>query len=265
MELRTFWRSLVRRWYLTIPVVLLAAAATAFAVVETGPTYKSQASVLLFPPASTVKAGQTDETQGNPYLMLAGLTQARDVVIRSMTSRAADEEFAKHAPGASYKALTDFTTSGPIILLIVEAPTRQESVDGLAYLVDQVPPTLIDLQSSLKVDRTDYITSMPITQDKTATPVYKSQIRLGIVTAAGVLGIGLLLVGFVDGVLLARAPSRRHAGAAMEDGEDDGEDDTEADREGDGEAGTGPGARVSRFRSQKGVPRIRDTPPSGIG
>lgn len=51
----------------------------------------------------------------------------------------------------------------------------------------------------------------------------------------------------------------------MEDGEDDGEDDTEADREGDGEAGTGPGARVSRFRSQKGVPRIRDTPPSGIG
>lgn len=205
MDVRTFRQALRRRWYLLAAVLVLTLGATAFAVTSTGPSYKAEGSVLLFPPTATIRSGTTVETQGNPYLMLGGLSQARDIVIRSLTDGKAREDFEVSQPNADFEAVPDFTTSGPIILFIVKATTSDEAVAALDYVMDQVPPTLRELQSSLDLDESAYITSMSVTADQSASTVRKGQIRTGLVVGAGVLILGLLLIGLVDGLLLGRA------------------------------------------------------------
>src|SRR5687768_14672808 len=89
MQLKDLSTTLIRRWYLVLLALVCAAIATFLTVDKVGPTYEAKAAVLLLPPVATVQHGSRSETTvGNPYLLLDGLSQIRDILIRTITAQA---------------------------------------------------------------------------------------------------------------------------------------------------------------------------------
>lgn len=214
MELKVFWRTLRRRWYLTVVVLGLMVGGTAYVVGDVGPTYKAEGSALVFPPASSVKADGVVKTAGNPYLELAGVNQARDVVIRTLKSRTVQEEWGEDFPGMEYEATPDFTNSAPIILFTVEGGTSESSAAGLDDLMSRVPAILLDLQDGLGLEEQSYVTARKLTQDATPAVVRKGQIRAGLVAGVGIGGLGLMLLALVDSLLTALSRRREERALA---------------------------------------------------
>ncbi len=215
MELKVFWRTLRRRWYLTIVVVALTIGTTIYIVGSVGPAYEAEGSALVFPPASsTPSADGETEAVGNPYLELAGVTQARDVVIRTLKSRTVQTSWADDFPGMSYEATPDFTNSAPIILFTVEGDTAVGAAAALDDLMGRVPTILADLQGGLGLDDDGYVTARKLTQDARPAIVRKTQIRAGLLAAAVAGGLGLLLLALIDSLLGVRVRARTKGEAA---------------------------------------------------
>ena len=198
MELKVFWRTLLRRWYLTLAVLALTIGATAYVVGRVGPTYEAEGSALVFPPVSSTQSEGTRKTIGNPYLELAGVGQARDVIIRTMKSRTVQSSWGAAFPGMSYEAIPDFTNSAPIILFTVEGDTADGATAGLDDLMARIPLILDELQDGLGLPPDAYVTARKLTQDARPAMVRKTQIRAGLLTAAVAGGLGLLLLALVD-------------------------------------------------------------------
>lgn len=240
MQLKFFWAALLRRWYLVLVALALTAAATVLVVSKVGPTYQAVGAVMLFPPVTTVQQGNNMRTDGNPYLMLSGLNQARDIVMRVVSSKATREEICQarlapdyeamrtalcqEEPTVSYEITPDYTNNAPVILITVDAKSASNAVTGELVMMDQVPKALIDLQSRLGLAKESTITSMPIQTDRKPDVVRKYQIRAGIVTAAASLTVALLLIGLFDGLAAIRRARRQSSGRRAQsalDGFDD--------------------------------------------
>ena len=211
MRLTDFWATLSRRWYLVVAVLALAVGGTFYVVDKVGPTYEAEGSVLVFPPVATVQRETELQAQGNPYLVLNGVSQARDIVIRALTSKSTLDALANEFPDSTFEATPDFTNSAPIILITAEAGTSAEATAVLAAVMDRVPAILVDLQSGLDLPSQAEITSRPLVADADPDPVYSSQIRAGLVAGVVALGLGLLLVGLLDGLLAGRTAKKRSA------------------------------------------------------
>ncbi len=216
MELKVFWRTLGRRWYLTLVVLALTVGATTYIVGSVGPTYEAEGSALVFPPASSTKSEGTTKAVGNPYLELAGVAQARDVVIRTLKSRSEQTDWGDRFPGMSYEATPDFTNSAPIILFTVEGDTSEGSAAALDDLMARVPVILGNLQNGLGLPQDGFVTARKLTQDTRPAVVRKTQIRAGLLVAAVSGGLGLLLLALVDSLLGVRARNAAERAAARE-------------------------------------------------
>ena len=204
MDLKTLPAVLLRRWYIVLLVIGCTVGTTFFVAAKVGPTYEAQASVLVFPPVATVQRDAETVTQGNPYLALDGVGQARDIVIRELTSKKTADEFDTLYPGTTFEATPDVMNNAPIILITVESPTGSTAVKGASELVARVPLILKQLQEGLGLDKNSVITSRPLTADQRPESLHKNQIRAAVVAAVVTLGLGLLAVGFLDGVLTDR-------------------------------------------------------------
>lgn len=207
MELSAVWGALARRWYLVIVSLGLTVVAVVVMMGRVGPSYTAQGTLLLFPPEGTTRAGERIE--GNPYLSLGGLNPARDILIRAMTSKTSRESIEKSHPGVTYEMYADMAVSGPIIVVEVTGPSDEATTGALNTLFETVPSMLVDLQSDLGIKRREYITVQELTIDETAQKVTKDQLRAGIVAGAGVLVVGLLGIGLLDGLLLSRSRGAR--------------------------------------------------------
>ena len=166
MEMRVVWRSLRRRWYLVLALAVLTLGATFLVAQRVGETYEATGTVLVFPPSQT--EGPTgDMSEENPYLSLGGVGQARDVVVRALTSKQVGDAFGEDYPvGTTYEIVPDYTNSAPIILFTVEAATPDVATEALSSLVDRVPVELEKLQAGLDLPAAQRVTSVVLTRDE---------------------------------------------------------------------------------------------------
>jgi hypothetical protein len=185
-------------------VLVLSAAATYLVMDRVGPRYELEGSVLMFPPTATRDEDGKSVAVGNPYLELGGLNTARDILVRAMTSQSARDAIEDEVPGSDFDVTADVTSAGPIVVLRSSADSAKDAWDALSALLNRVPSTLSDLQGDLDIPANAWITSRVLTADTRPEIARKSQVRAGIVAGAGVLVLGLLLVGFVDGLLTGR-------------------------------------------------------------
>lgn len=219
--------ALGRRWYLLLMVVAVTAGGALGVVRMIGPTYETQGAVLVLPPGST-GSGST-ETVGNPYLSLSGVSQVRDVVIRTMTSKTFLDSLCAGSGGPEYEAMTaqmcrqsppgitfqvtpDFTSGAPMILVTVSSESPDTGGVALRAITDRVPGILRDLQADLGLRPKALVSSTPVVMDYKPDVVHKKQIRAGLVAGAGIFALGLLVVALIDSALQRRktvgAPDR---------------------------------------------------------
>jgi hypothetical protein len=199
MYLRNLSESLLRRWYLVIVGMCAVAALAALTYVHVPPTYQANANVVLLPPKTSVVEG------GNPYLFLGGLSQALDVLTRSIDGDTTREGILGSRKDLDYAVEPDRTTAGPILVVQATGPTVKETLTVLGAVLNAVPVNLRQLQNGLQVSPSSQITSMTLTVDQKPTIVGKDRLR-AVVGVAGIGAAGVcLLIGAVDGILLSRA------------------------------------------------------------
>jgi Chain length determinant protein len=183
-----------RRWPLVLALLVLTGVAGVGILRLVPPDYETTASAVLVPPQSRENPG------GNRYLLLGGMTPARDVVIRSLTSEQTRKTVLRGTPRADYVVEPDFATSAPLIIMTATAPTPRESKAVIAALVKQMPKTLVALQDDLSTGANSRIAAQLVSQDAEAKRVGKGQIRAVVGGTGALLVGGLLLIGLLDGV-----------------------------------------------------------------
>ena len=179
---------------------LLIAGTAAYAAYQTVPvTYSAKGSLVLMPPRATVGA------DGNPYLFLGGMGQALDVLTSKLSAENTQEPILNSHPGVTYTAEPDRTSSGSVVLVTVRGKDDAQVMEALADVVGAVPETLRTMQESQAVPEDSRISLMTLVVDRAPTSDPKTRTIAVLATAGGGAALGILVTGFVDGRLLARA------------------------------------------------------------
>jgi hypothetical protein len=198
MPVNEFMRSLVRRWYLVLGAVALTAVAGVLVGRSVPVTYTISTDVVLVPPKST------EDPKANPLLLMGGMGQAVDVLARAMESDAVRESVAEAGTGGDYTAVTDLTTSAPILKVTSEADSGAAAAGLLEQVVERVPGQLTRIQDDLGIADSARITSLEIRVDDEAEASRTGQIRAVAAACIVLLGVSLLLISAIDGLLLRR-------------------------------------------------------------
>lgn len=198
----------LRRWYIVFAGLLLTFPLSVLAAQHVAPKYTMKASVVLLVPQKSVGLG------GNPYLALGGLDGAVDVIATGLSADAIQEKLVRTGATTGVVA-RDASTSAPILLITVEAPTKAAATAGVATLVDEVAPTLATIQRSAGVDQSQLIRSQLVAASKRAVVSHKPQIRAGLMVLFAGTAMTLLLAALLDSLLVRR---RRRRSAVARDG-----------------------------------------------
>jgi hypothetical protein len=242
MYVRDLFASLLRRWYLVLVGLLVTSLAGGLVHHSVAPRYEAQASVVLVPPNTIAP------TAANPLLYLGSLTQALQVLVRSLDSDETQQTIRARNPGATFSVVQDTTTSGPILLVVAQAADAGGALAELKTVLGAVGTQLRGVQHDLAVTTKNRIGRLDLSVDSTATPLTKARTRA--VLSVGALGalLTLLLTGAADSVILRRR--RRSAAQSVPVAEGSAEDAASAidsDTDGDAPAATpvdDPPARV---------------------
>lgn len=255
--MRDVTESLLRRWYLVVLALVLTAGVGLVAAKAMSPTYRTEASVVLIPPKGTV-----DPTE-NQFLNLAGLSQAVDVLSRSLNDDEVHALVAETAPDGTFEVMRDGATSAPVLVIAAKAESAADADAVVTAVLEQVPVNLSALQSALAIRQGAEITSLPLDRDD--EPVASQKTRVRAIAAVMLLCLigSTLLIGMVDGLLLVRSWRRQTNGAKRRPNGVDGQGDdvdgnwveTQFAAIASGEDGSGTEMRAARRPGREDRPR----------
>lgn len=203
MYMLDLWDSLMRRWVLALACLMATAGLTYAVSAQVTPTYESRADVVLVPPKSV------EDPTMNRYLSLSGLREAVDVLTRSLDAEKTQDAVRRAAQGGTFKTEADATTSAPILIVTASAATPEAAQKVIDAVLDEVPVTLRELQESVGIASSAWITPQVVAVDEEPRTVNKKQIRIVAAAAALLLFLSALLVGAVDNRLLVRSRVRQ--------------------------------------------------------
>ena len=203
-------RGLVRRWYITVPGLLVGIAAACGTWFAVAPDYERTATQILLPGMGTLPEDST-----NPYLYLGGLTVVADVVVRTVGSEEALRDLYEQNPGVIVAITRDGSTAGPVILITVTAPTDALAGSILKELITQTAVTLADLQAEAGIVPDNRVTVTSLAIDRIGIPQQRTRMLISAATGGGLVLLTLVGASVVDG--LAASPRRRKAADAADD------------------------------------------------
>lgn len=203
-------RGLWRRWYIVVPGILIAVSLAIGTWNLIPPAYERSSTQLLVPGAGSIPDG------ANPYLFLGGLTPAADVIVRAVGSENLLNEVVAENPGAKIEVSRDTTTAGPVILIVVTAPSDAGAEEVLGLLVERTAMVLDDIQRSEGIAAPNRMSVLPVTVDSRS--VLQERTRFIAVGATGFAGLALtlLLASLVDGFSQQRKRGGDVAGSTSE-------------------------------------------------
>lgn len=208
-------RILLRRWYVTLGGLLLAAGFVLAVVDRVGPTYTVTSEVLLMPPSTVVPKGS------NPYLQLGGLESIGSVASKAMTDDKSVRDIRTRFGELDYGVGLDQLAAAPMVIIQVEADEPERAQRAETYLSERFVSVVRQLQDEASVPRDSLITTQTIVPADVPKVGHKSQLRMGIVAGAlGVMGT-LVLAAVADALLNRRRRRRGQAREALELSVDD--------------------------------------------
>lgn len=232
-------RVCVRRWYVFIPVVVLAAVAGYRVTGHGAPSYGATGSfALIYPHAVPPKSTDPDPRAANP-LVAQGTAILKEAIVSDLSSPEAQRELGvagasgAAAPGvtqgANARVGTSYTVDAPRLTQSIVISSTGASAEAVRQTVDHVlrstPTRLATLQGEVgapaRSQYTSFVTSQPFV---TQYPPPSRKKALIAFTVVGVLA-GAALALLLDRVITRR---RRRAGAPTVPG---GELDDDLDSE----------------------------------
>lgn len=202
-------RGLWRRWYITVPGLILAVALAVGSFIMIKPGYERTATQLLLPGEGLVPEGTT-----NPYLFLGGLSQAADILTRTVGAGETLGPIVEKYPGLQVEVKRDPLSSGPVILFTVTAKSDADAAAALDDVLETSVVTLDRLQTQQGVASRDRISISGLTTDVASTPQQRTRMTVAAGVGLGVAVLTLVVASLVDGLIRRR----RRAGTASADG-----------------------------------------------
>jgi hypothetical protein len=199
MDLIESFRTLRRRWILTLSLILLTLLGTAAAIVKLPWTYTSQSTVVLLASRYGAKV-----TGGNPYLSFdSSLTLTADVIRRTLIDPRTAEDLARRGYTASYQVVDAPDTSGPVLLITVTGGNKTAVQHTMYGVTNEVSTKLAALQTT--VPPMSKIGDLVLAMSPKATLSAGKKAR----PLAVVLGLGAVLTFAIPQIVEGRAARRR--------------------------------------------------------
>ena len=206
MDFTDVARLMGRRWYLTVPLLLLTVVAMAWTVVTVEPDYKATAHVTLVPATvqEPIELAKTTVTI-NPWEP-ATLADAASILLqsKSLADSLAEQGYQGEwtvTPGESALA---------VLTIEVVSPTEEQAVTTVNKLIDTVEADVVAQQAPLKLAKGKQITTTTLGEPDTAA--VNSKLTRALVV---VFGVGLILTVAVAVAVDAMLRRRARLRAAM--------------------------------------------------
>ncbi|MER5636113.1 chain length determinant protein [Kitasatospora sp. NPDC002227] len=216
--MRELLRVIRKRWYVTLPIVLITIGLSAVANAVLPTTYQSECSIsLLNAPSVSAQA----PNNGNPFLSFSqALTVAADFLGRRLTSDQSAEALKKQGLTGTYSVKLADNAMGPFLTLTVTGNNPAEvkkSIDLLnKFTADQLKQMQAEQQAPAgsQIGATVIIPPQP--------PLAQTKSKLQYVAMIGIAGLAVaFLAAFVTenifGRRRARAGRRRGKAAPEEE------------------------------------------------
>jgi capsular polysaccharide biosynthesis protein len=213
------WRSLRRRWYVTIAGLAVTAGLVTTASFLVPASYVASTQVVLLPPHSQrgSDAGSDGSAAGtNPYMSLAGLDGMADLVSRAMMDETSMRQLHSLGVSDAYTAEHDTLSPAPIIVLTAQEASAAQASGSLDILTNQVPQTVTRLQADSSIPPDARVSVAVVARPSAPVRSGKSQLR----AVAVALVVGLVLTVLAAAFVEALWQRRRAAvpGAEENDG-----------------------------------------------
>ncbi len=184
-----------RRWYIVVPGLVLACAMAFGAWVVVKPSYERTATELLIP-----SSGSFAPNTGNPFLNLAGLNAAADVLVGSLSADDVAGKLMREHPSTKIVVARDLANSGPALLYTVTGDDDAELGRVLQVLVAQTGVILNRLQNDESIPSEFRMRAIPITFDTQGMIDQKGRATTTVLVGVGFAVFTILLAAIVDGL-----------------------------------------------------------------
>lgn len=184
MNLGESLRVLMARWRSVVTGLMIAIIAATATWMYVGPSYERTASIALVPVAET-----PDGMTANPFLMFDTLYAATDVVARAIGSPETLGDTVAEYPGATVEVERDASSSAPIILFRVTAPTDADAGRLLQAVLQRAAVTVEALQDADSIPRDGQVSVLPLAVDAHSTLEFRQR-----AIAGGIVGLSLTLL-----------------------------------------------------------------------
>ena len=261
-------RVMLRRWYVSIPALIVAIALPAAAWTMISSTYQTTSTISLL---NSSAASSANQRTGNPFLAFdSSLTPMADFLARRLSSDQSATDLAARGVVDQASAELAPNASGPFLTMTVSGKNQNQVLTELQtfdqYAIDQLAAIQTSVNSSLPSNT--LIRAVVVVPPQKPTTSMKKKFED--VAGAGVFGMGILFLAVFgsEALALRRAresagPTRRRIATASANAERRGPvagADLGSDRSESGTAaGTGTLARRSQsLSSASQLPHYRD-------
>jgi hypothetical protein len=208
-------RSCIRRWYVVLPLLLVAAWFSHDIYTSTKPVYYSNAVVGMAPPSTRLDQSVAGEpVRRNGLLDVGGAPLIANMTAMGLRDPSVVTQVvaAGGQPDYTSKMFPVPATSPQLPLIMIEAtqPDPISASKTVALVVEQTGSALQTLQQQASVPPDQMVTPLVVSPPSPPAEVMPSRIRSTL--AIAIAGAGLsILAGVVVDVLLMRWKKRRRA------------------------------------------------------
>jgi hypothetical protein len=194
---------LLKRWMLTLPLLVLALVGAGVLAMRPGP-YQTESQVVLIPSQTIAKANGN-----NPFLAFENsISLAADLLRRELIDPATAQALAAQGYTSSYDVSDDPNTSGPVLDITVSGRDKASVQHTLYGVTAEAGTKLAAMQTGL--GSKNQITSLTVYLDATPTTLTTKKARTPLI----VFGLGLVLTLAIPQAVDAAIGRRRGRPAA---------------------------------------------------
>ena len=207
MNLAEMARVIRRRWYVLLPLLIVAAALTAGVHKAIPRQYQSTGMVSLLASQQSIKGTSALPGTGNPFLSFdSSLNDTADFLVRRVESTDAAQQLSAEGVGTYTAVLA--ASQGPFIQLTANGATPQAARAAMTTLIAYTDQQLLALQQQQGVPAPNMITAATIVPGSPPSALNKQRTQDSL--GAGAAGLALaVLATFAFDSMAARRRSRR--------------------------------------------------------
>lgn len=210
MDLVEVIRVIRTRWYVMVPLLVIALAATVGVDRSIATKYQATSSLSLLASQSATTGTAALPGTRNPFLNYnSSLNDTADFLVRRLSSNDAGADLQARGVTETYTVALAAAAQGPFITLTVTGTNPQHVLTSMNTLTQYTVQQLEVVQAQASVRPEDMIRSMQITPPGPPSKQNKTKTQDVLLTGFGGLVIAFLATFMVESIVASRRRRRR--------------------------------------------------------